>query len=157
MYCLTRQYQWGNVTRPRQHWPKDWIYLASLVNISQHWPKDWRMSQGLVNTDRKKPPPRGGFLSTMFPHQEPCVRGPPSKNLVQILPGGPLTHGSWWGNVVNRKPPRGGGFLSIQMRGNRTRPRQYKPCHIHGKGYVVATISRLLKMIGLFCKVSSLL
>ena len=24
----------------------------------------------------------------MFPHQEPCVRGPPSKNLVQMLRGG---------------------------------------------------------------------
>ena len=33
-------------------------------------------------------PPRGGFLLTMFPDQEPCVRGPPSKNLVQILRGG---------------------------------------------------------------------
>ena len=32
--------------------------------------------------------PRGGFVFTMFPDQEPCVRGPPSKNLVQILRGG---------------------------------------------------------------------
>ena len=29
----------------------------------------------------KETPPPGGFLFTMFPHQEPCVRGPPSKNL----------------------------------------------------------------------------
>jgi len=36
----------------------------------------------------RNPPPRGGFLFTMFPHQELCVRGPPSKNLVQILRGG---------------------------------------------------------------------
>jgi len=33
----------------------------------------------------RTPPPRGGFVFPMFPHQEPCVRGPPSKNLVQIL------------------------------------------------------------------------
>jgi len=45
----------------------------------------------------KEPPPRGkvlnlpGFLFTMFPHQEPCVRGPPSKDFYQVL----------W------KPPRG--------------------------------------------------
>jgi len=26
-----------------------------------------------------------------------------------------MTHGSWWGNIVNRKPPRGGGFLSIKV------------------------------------------
>jgi len=25
--------------------------------------------------------------------------------------GGPLTHGSWWGNIVHRKPPREGGFF----------------------------------------------
>jgi len=35
----------------------------------------------------RNPPPRGGFLFTMFPHQEPCVRGPPSQHLVQILRG----------------------------------------------------------------------
>ena len=26
-----------------------------------------------------------------------------------------LTHGSWSGNIVNRKPPQGGGFLSIKV------------------------------------------
>ena len=36
----------------------------------------------------RNPPPRGGFLFTMFPHQEPCVRGPPSKDLYQVLRGG---------------------------------------------------------------------
>jgi len=29
---------------------------------------------------RKKTPPPGGFLFTMFPDQEPGGRGPPSKN-----------------------------------------------------------------------------
>jgi len=43
--------------------------------------------------ERKPPPRREGFLFTMFPHQEPWVRGPPnsflpSKHLVQILRGG---------------------------------------------------------------------
>jgi len=44
------------------------------------------------------------------------------KNLYQVFrictrffEGGPLTHGSWWGNIVNRKPPRGGGGLSIKF------------------------------------------
>ena len=40
------------------------------------------------NLSKEPPPPRGVFLFTMFPDQEPCVRGPPSKNLVQILRGG---------------------------------------------------------------------
>ena len=26
-------------------------------------------------------PPRGGFLIPMFPHEEPCVTGPPSKDV----------------------------------------------------------------------------
>jgi len=58
------------------------------------------------------PPPQGGFVFTMFPHQEPCVRGPPSKNLVQILPGGssylrPLIreHSKY------KTPPGGGGSI----------------------------------------------
>ena len=42
----------------------------------------------LSNLIERISPPQGGFLFTMFPHQEPCVRGPPSKNLVQILRGG---------------------------------------------------------------------
>ena len=36
----------------------------------------------------KEPPPPGGLLFTMFPHQEPWVRGRPSKNLYQVLWGG---------------------------------------------------------------------
>jgi len=39
---------------------------------------------------------------------------PPSKNLYHVLRGG-STHGSRSGNIVNRKPPRGGGFLSINL------------------------------------------
>ena len=36
----------------------------------------------------RNPPPWGGFPFTMFPHQEPCVRGPPSKDVYQVLRGG---------------------------------------------------------------------
>jgi len=38
-----------------------------------------------------------------------------------------------------------------------SRPRQYEPYHIHGKYYGAATISKLLKITGLFCRISSLL
>jgi len=41
----------------------------------------------------RTPPPRGGFLFTMFPNQEPSGRGPPSKKLVQILRGGSSSAG----------------------------------------------------------------
>ena len=36
----------------------------------------------------RNPHPWGGFLFNMFPHQEPCVRRPPSKNLYQVFRGG---------------------------------------------------------------------
>ena len=39
---------------------------------------------------------------------------PPRRTWNKFLEGGLLTHGSWWGNKVNRKHPRGGGFLSIK-------------------------------------------
>jgi len=35
---------------------------------------------GIEQIDRKKTPPWGGFLFTMFPNQEPGRRGPPLKN-----------------------------------------------------------------------------
>jgi len=57
----------------------------------------------------KDPPPGGGFLFTMFPHQEPWVRGPPRRTCTKCFEGAPLTHGSWWGNIINRQPPWGGG------------------------------------------------
>jgi len=40
-----------------------------------------------LHSDRKNLPPRGGFLFTMFPDQEAGGRGPPSKNLYQVLRG----------------------------------------------------------------------
>jgi len=67
----------------------------------------------------KKSPPRGGFLFTMFPHQEPCVRGPPSKDLYQVLRGEssytPLRGESSYTPFLMREhskhetPPGGGG------------------------------------------------
>jgi len=35
----------------------------------------------------RKPPPRGGFLFTMFPDQEPVGRGPPLKTLINFWGG----------------------------------------------------------------------
>jgi len=51
----------------------------------------------------KEPPPPGGvsFLFTMFRHQEPCVRGPLSRNLVQILQGGSSKIGNPPGGEVS--------------------------------------------------------
>ena len=48
----------------------------------------WANRLYTTSWSKGNPPHRGGFLFTMFPHQEPWVRGSPSKNLVQILRGG---------------------------------------------------------------------
>jgi len=49
----------------------------------------------------------------MFTNQEPGGRGPPSKHLVQIFRGGSSPSGFLIrpGNIVIRKPPRGGDFF----------------------------------------------
>jgi len=94
-------------------------YVTRLTRTKMFWrtcsPSHYMTRLTRTIVIERNPPLWGGFLFTMFPHQEPCVRGPPSKDLYQVIEGGPLTHGSWCGNVVNRKPPQGGGFLSINM------------------------------------------
>jgi len=59
------------------------------------------------------PLPRGGFQFTimMFHNQEPGGRGPPSKDLVQILRRGSSSSGLLIREHENRKPPR--FFLSF--------------------------------------------
>ena len=45
----------------------------------------------------------------MFPHQEPCVRGPPSKDLYQMLRGGSsYTRLLMREHSKYKNPPRGG-------------------------------------------------
>jgi len=62
----------------------------SQNGLSCLWLSDSLISEQLSswNLIEGNPPTWAGFLFTMFPHQEPCVRGPPSKNLVQIHRGG---------------------------------------------------------------------
>jgi len=64
---------------------------------------------------RKKTPPRGGFLFTMFSHREPCAGGPPVKKLYQVLRGGSSYTRFLMREIVDRKPPRGGEVLSIKV------------------------------------------
>ena len=83
---------------------------AHITRLRESCAHDWVM---LIE---RNPPPRGGFLFTRFPHQEPCVRK--RTPLEGFVPGSSrgvlfLTHGSWWGTIVHRKPPRGGWVLSI--------------------------------------------
>jgi len=77
-------------------WKKEITPFGSLIKglwanwWLAHWPRDFAqlIIIPLPHSDRKKPPPRGVSLFTMFPHQEAWVRGLPSKNLHQVLRGG---------------------------------------------------------------------
>jgi len=66
--------------------------------------RDSLVERNPPNRGGLNPPPPGGFLFTMFPRQEPCVRGPPSKNLIQILRGG-----SSYTQFLMREHSKGGG------------------------------------------------
>ena len=63
----------------------------------------------------KKSPPRGGFLFTMFPHQEPCVRGPPSKDLYQVLRGESSYTPFLMRELSKHETPPGGGGSFDQL------------------------------------------
>jgi len=76
--------------------------------------------------DRKKPPP-GRFSIYYVPWSRAvCKRFHdvmrPSHLVVKSL-----THGSWSGNIVDRKPPRG-GFLSIKLLRKYQEETRYKDC-----------------------------
>jgi len=104
---FNKRIEWTWVLRSHS-WRRVEVNSASVPsnNVDDVW------SRTLIE---RTPPPRGGVLFTMFPHQELCVTGPPWRICTRFFEGGPLTHGSCWGNIVNRKPPSGGGFLSINL------------------------------------------
>ena len=78
--------------------------------------------QGCINLwfgiqSNETPPPGKVFylLCSLFKNQE--EEDPPRNTWYKFFGGGPLPPGSWLGNIMNRKPPRGGGavFLSINL------------------------------------------
>ena len=74
------------------------------------WPK---MSP---QVDQKKPPPPGGFPIYYVPSSRTVCKRPPRRICTRFYEGVPLIHGSWWGNIVNRKPP-GGDWVSFDQSG----------------------------------------
>jgi len=60
---------------------------------------------------RNPPPPGGGFYLVGSLTKNPEEEDPPRRICTRCFEGGPLPPGSWFGNLPNRKPPRGGGFL----------------------------------------------
>ena len=62
----------------------------------------------------KNPPPPGGFSIYYVSWSRAVCKRFHDEMRPSHLVVKSLTHGSWSGNIVNRKPPRGGGFLSIK-------------------------------------------
>jgi len=60
------------------------FYLPHNANVTNSISRMMQMPPTLIE---RNPPPRGVFLFTMFPHQEPGDRDSPSKHLVRILRG----------------------------------------------------------------------
>jgi len=68
----------------------------------------------LLQANRKSPPPLGGGSIYYVPWSRAVCKKFHDEIRRSHFVVKSLTHGSWSGNIVNRKPPRGGGFLSIK-------------------------------------------
>jgi len=88
-------------------------FVIAHTNESRHL---WMWSHVTHQVDRKKPPPPGGFSTYYVPWSRAvCKRFHDAMRWSHLVVKS-LTHGSWSGNIVNRKPPRGREFLSIKVR-----------------------------------------
>ena len=77
--------------------------LLYVLNVEMYREVWFRSAHDFGTLNERNPPPRGGVLLTMFPDQELYDEMQRSYLVVESL-----THGSWSGNIVNRKPPPGG-------------------------------------------------
>jgi len=80
----------------------------------------WSISSTIpVENWSKETPLPGGFSISCVPWSRTREEeDPPRSTWYKFFEGGPLPSGSWSGNIVNRKPPRGGGVSFDQ-----------NPCH----------------------------
>ena len=125
----------------RSSWRRSWrhdfrrrvspppLFLSLSLSWRRFWRHDFRRRVSPRTLIERTSPPRGVFLFTMFPHQEPCVRGPPSKNLVQILRGGSSYTRFLMREHSKQETPPGGGISFDQL----------------GDTYISFTIIRLQK------------
>ena len=72
--------------------------------------------EGLTSRWSKEPPHPGGVSYLMCSLiKNPKEEDPPRRICTRCFEGGPLPPDSWLGNIVNRKPPRGGrgGLINV--------------------------------------------
>ena len=62
---------------------------------------------------KEPPPPWGVFFLLSYLIKNPEEEDPPRSTWYKFFEGGPLTPGSSSGNMVNRKPPWDGSFISV--------------------------------------------
>jgi len=75
-----------------------------------------KLSENLfVNFDRKNTPPPGGFSIYYVPWSRAVCKRFHDEMRRSHLVVKSLTHGSWSGNIVDRKPPPGGGNSFDQL------------------------------------------
>jgi len=93
-----------------------WWYVGAYVMMQ--W---WRVQFDFILI--KRTPPPGGvsyFLCSLI--KKPEEEDPPRRICTRCFVGGPLPQVSWSGNILNRKPPRGGGGSFNQFGGSCTPP-----------------------------------
>jgi len=78
LVCVNRQWFVSDVSH------HIWWFIVSYVSNDN----TLSLIHHVWHVDRKKPPPPGGFPIYYVPSSRPWVRGPPSKNLYQVLRGG---------------------------------------------------------------------
>ena len=84
------------------------ITLRILKNESQsHWRECILFYYTLI--ERTFPPPGGGSYQPCSLIKNPEGEDPPRSIWYKLFDGGPFPPGCWSGNMVNRKPPGGGG------------------------------------------------
>jgi len=124
-FCAARIY-WQILQLPSRNFRKSGRYSICEMRWQQSW--TWRNVALTVFTGESSDYPVDIFesrIATLFAKWDdnrvwsnpppPPGGGSYSRTWYKSFEGGPLTHGSWWGNIVNRKPPRGGGVLSIKL------------------------------------------
>ena len=86
-----------------------YIHTAELYLIHTYSPILY------IHWSKEPPPPGGGSYLLCSLIKNPEEEDPPQSTCFKEIEGGPLPPGSGSGNIVNRIPPRGVGFLSINL------------------------------------------
>jgi len=98
-----------------------YIYIVDMCDLACVWLDSFMQIKSHIITSQvtyynymlieRNPPPWGGFLLTMFPDQEPCVRDFTTRCDGRISSWNLLHTALDQGTTQQRNPPGGGGFL----------------------------------------------